>query len=99
MGDSTTLNRFKDILKAKLSEYTSENILNCDETGLMYKLSAKKTYTFSKCDRANGKFSKERITILFAVNRAGELLKPLIVNKYENPGCFKGVDIIKLPAN
>ncbi|KAF9756145.1 Tigger transposable element-derived protein 4 [Nosema granulosis] len=62
----------------------------------MYKQSSRRTYTFSDKDKANGKFSKERITVLFAVGKSGKKLKPLIIGKSKTPRCFKNVDINNL---
>jgi len=59
---------FKESYKSNLNEYESRNVYNCDETGLFWKCSSNRTYTISKEDKASGKFSKDRITILFGVN-------------------------------
>jgi hypothetical protein len=72
--DTNVLIKFSDRLKEKISEYEERNIFNCDETGLMYKQTNKRTYTFTKDENTSGKFSKERITILFCVSKNGERL-------------------------
>ncbi|KAF9761126.1 Tigger transposable element-derived protein 4 [Nosema granulosis] len=91
--DSSILEDFKASLDSKLTVYDDQNIYNYDETGHMYKQSSRRTYTFLDEDKANRKFSKERIIVLFAVSRTEEMLKPLIIGKSKTPRCFKNVDI------
>jgi len=81
-----------------LKEYERKDVYNCDETGLMWKCSSSRTYSISKEDKASGKFSKDRITILFAVSMLGEKLKPLIIGKSKKPHCFKRFNIETLPV-
>jgi len=97
--DFTILHDFSDVLKQKLSEYEDRDVYNCDETGLMFKQSSKRTYTLSDADKANGMFSKERITVLFAVSKTGEKLTPLIIGKSKNPRCFKNLKVENLPCS
>ncbi|KAF9761949.1 Tigger transposable element-derived protein 4 [Nosema granulosis] len=85
LANPSILEDFKASLDSKLAEYDDQNIYNCNETGYMYKQSSRRTYTFSDEDNANGKFSKERITVLFAVSRTGEWLKALIIVKSKTP--------------
>ncbi len=44
-------------------------------------------------DVASGKFSKERITVLFCINLCGEKLPPLVIGKSKKPRSLKNVDI------
>lgn len=102
IGESKTVDEryvlnFKELYIAKLKEYEDRNVYNCDETGLFWKCSLNRTYTISKEDKANGKFSKDRITILLGVNMLGEKLKPLMIGRSKKPRCFKNFDIEKLP--
>ncbi|KAG0422018.1 Tigger transposable element-derived protein 4 [Dictyocoela muelleri] len=64
----------------------------------MYKQANKRTYIFKKDDIANGKFSKERVSILFAVSKAGEKLTPLLIAKSKSPRCFKNIKIDNHPV-
>ena len=64
---------------------------------MFWKCSLNRTYTISKEDKANGKFSKDRITILLEANMLGEKLKPLVIGRLKKPRCFKNFDIEKLP--
>ncbi|KAG0441513.1 Tigger transposable element-derived protein 6 [Dictyocoela muelleri] len=70
----------------KLKEYKPKDIFNCDETGLFWSEMPKKTIKVGKKDIACGKFYKERITILFCVNLAGEKLWPLVIEKSKKQG-------------
>lgn len=102
IGESKTVDEsyilnFKKSYMEKLKEYEDRNVYNCDETGLFWKCSLNRTYTVSKEDKANGKFSKDRITILLGVNMLGEKLKPLMIGRSKKPRCFKNFDIEKLP--
>ena len=77
IGESKTVDdrlfiNFKELYKSKYNEYESRNVYNCDETGLFWKFSSNRTYTISKEDKEIGKFSKDRIIILFGVNMLGE---------------------------
>ena len=41
---------------------------------------------------SGGKQQKDRLTILFCCNSDGsEKLEPVVVGKFKNPRCFKGV--------
>ncbi len=63
---------FKETYSNKLNEYSPNNIYNCDETGLFWRQINKKTIVLNNDDVASGKFSKERITLLFCINLCGE---------------------------
>ena len=42
--------------------------------------------------------SKQRFTIAFMVNAAGEKEKPVVIWKSANPRCFRGFDKCLLPV-
>ncbi|KAG0437264.1 Tigger transposable element-derived protein 6 [Dictyocoela muelleri] len=72
----------------KILFYGAENVFNCDETALFYKLSPSKSLLARV--RKGVKQYKDRVTVLLACNRSGsEKLKPLILGKSKNPRCFK----------
>ncbi|KAG0441672.1 Tigger transposable element-derived protein 6 [Dictyocoela muelleri] len=93
------IENFSEGYQSKLLEYDQNDIFNCDETGIFYKQSHTRTYTMTESDKANGKFSKERINILFSVSRSGEKLKPVVIGKSRRPRCFKNVKNEKLPTH
>ncbi len=84
---------FKKIYQNKLKDYNANNIYNCDETGLFWKQSVNKTIVLNESDKASGKYSKERITILFCVNMIGEKLSSLIIGKAKLPHSYKSKNI------
>ncbi|XP_056649105.1 tigger transposable element-derived protein 4-like [Diorhabda sublineata] len=81
-----------------LRNYSADDILNADETGLFYNCLPDKTFTLKGESCHGGKLSKERITILLGANMSGtEKLPILLIGKSKSPRCFKGVKT--LPVN
>ena len=72
---SDLISNFRDTYVSKLKEYAEKNIFNWYEAALFYKQSSLKTYICSDEDKANGKFSKERLTILLCTSMLGEKTK------------------------
>ncbi|GFT74987.1 tigger transposable element-derived protein 6 [Trichonephila clavipes] len=82
-------NSLSDLIK----EYEPRNIFNTDEIGLFFKCLPEKTFIFKKEKCHGGKHSKERLTVLLAVNRDGsEKITPLVIGKSAKPRCFKGIN-------
>ena len=70
--------------------FPHENIYNCDELGLFFRLKPSRTYTSLKNSCKGGKLRKERITVLMCTNCDGSDKKPLLViGKSDKPQCFK----------
>ncbi|XP_048757081.2 tigger transposable element-derived protein 4-like [Ostrea edulis] len=83
---------WKEKLGHIIKSYQPCDIFNADETGLFYKLLPEKTLQLKGEDCHGGKRSKERLTVMVSSNMDGsEKLKLLVIRKYENPRCFKGV--------
>ncbi|KAG0441534.1 Jerky like protein [Dictyocoela muelleri] len=83
---------FIRIFKGKVYEYGKENVYNCDETGLFYKIAPKKSL-FTKA-RSVIKSFKGRITVMLVCNMTGTpKLKPVIIGKFVNQGLF--MDLIE----
>lgn len=75
-----------------LETYTSDEIYNADETGLFYRCLPNKTLDFKNTDCHGGKESKERLTVLLAVNMSGSVKHvPCVIGKSLKPRCFKNV--------
>lgn len=72
---------------------TGEQIYNCDETGLNYRMLPAKSLALKSEKSSPGyKKSKERITILACSNATGEhKVKLAIIGKAKKPRCFKHV--------
>ena len=85
-----------DWLKNKLpnlvKNYKACDIFNAVETGLFYKLMPNKTLQL-KCEKCHGgRISKERLTVPATSKMNGsEKIKLLVIRKFQNPRCFKGV--------
>lgn len=75
-----------------LKNYEPRNVFNIDETALFFKCLPDKPFTFKKEKCHGGKHSKDKLTILLAVNMDGsEKLTPLLIGKAAKPRCFKGI--------
>lgn len=72
-------------------ELTPDQIYNCDESGLFFRLLPDKTLVSSRESSAPGrKISKERVTFLACMNASGtHKLKLLVIGKSKNPRAFK----------
>lgn len=87
----------RENLRQILKEYSPEDIFNCDETGLFWKM--KPCRTISNEQISGKKQSKDRVTILLTCNATGsEKLTPLFIHKYENPRVIKNIDKRTLPV-
>ncbi|GFV57194.1 tigger transposable element-derived protein 4 [Trichonephila clavipes] len=91
--DINVCSKWQNSLLYLIKEYEPRNIFNTDETGLFFKCLPEKTFTFKKEKCHGGKHSKERLTILLAVNMDGsEKITPLVIRKSAKPRCFKGIN-------
>lgn len=92
------LDEMRDKLRETLKDYDPENIFNCDETGLFWKM--KPSRTISNGPVSGTKQSKDRVTVLLTCNSTGtEKLCPLFIHKYENPRPLKNVNKKTLPVD
>ncbi|GFY15329.1 tigger transposable element-derived protein 6 [Trichonephila clavipes] len=93
LGIEFSASEWQNSLSDLIKEYEPRNIFNTDETGLFFKCLPEKTFTFKKEKCHGGKHSKERLTILLAVNMDGsEKITPLVIGKSAKPRCFKGIN-------
>jgi hypothetical protein len=75
-----------------LREYGPDNVFNLDEFALFFKATPDKTMELKGKSCADGKFSKERLSVLAGANMTGKEKTPLlIIGKSLHPRCFKGV--------
>lgn len=78
--------KLKDVLK----NYRKEDIFNCDETGLYWKMEPNRG--LSTTPISGLKLNKERVTVLLTCNATGtEKLIPLFIHKCENPRPLRGI--------
>ena len=84
----------------KTSNYSLDQIFNCDETGLYYKLLPQKTPASHLEKSADGrKGQKERITINACSNASGTIKLPLLmIGKAKKPRCFKHISLDSMPV-
>ncbi|KAG0438324.1 Tigger transposable element-derived protein 6 [Dictyocoela muelleri] len=94
--DSNVIEDFKDHYAEKIRSYRPEDIYNCDETGLFYKCTPTRSLCHVKEVQASGKYSKERVTLLFCVSLSGEKCNPLLIGKAKTPRGFKNLDFNRL---
>lgn len=98
-ADKIMADQFVEQFPAKfLSEYSLQQIINVDETGLMWKRMPRRTFIAQFMKSVPGsKACKERLTLLLGGNANGTLkLKPFLIHTSENPRTFKYVDKNKL---
>ena len=81
----------RDALPTILQEYDSENVYNCDETGLLYRALPTGTLT-QKTEKVSGeKKAMDRISVMLCCNMAGSnKLTPLVIGHSRKPRCFRG---------
>lgn len=90
--------KFLDLVETE--SLTDDQIFNCDETGLNYKLLPSKSLASRTEAAAPGyKRSKERLTILACSNASATLKMDLVlVGKSKNPRAFKNISKSALPV-
>ena len=72
---------------------------NIDETGCFWKTLPDKGFAQKTKQCKGGKKCKQRVTVAFVVNAAGESeTQPIVIGSSENPRCFKGINKSKLPV-
>ena len=93
-----TVTSWKERLPEIVSGYAKRNIFNWDEAGCFWR--ALPTRGFGRRGKKckGGKKSKQRFTIAFLVNAAGEKETPIVIWKSARPRCFKNFDINSLPV-
>ena len=81
-------------------QLTLNQIFNCDETGLNFRLLPDKTLAASFEHFADGrKLSKERVTVNACANATGTIKLPLqVIGKAKRPRCFRGLRMDLLPV-
>ena len=72
-----------------INNYDSNEIYNCDETGMFWRLLPNKTFSFEKDSRKGIKKSHDRVTVLLITNWNGNDKDIFIIGKSQNPICFR----------
>ena len=101
-SDTSFVGPFREKLQKLMKDeaLTLEQVYNCDETGLFYKMLLNKTLVARNEKHALGcKLQKDRVTLLACSNATGSHKLPLaVIGKYANPHCFKNVNKSFLPT-
>ncbi|GFT96729.1 tigger transposable element-derived protein 6 [Trichonephila clavipes] len=91
--DINVCSEWQNSLSDLIKEFQPRNIFNTDDTGLFFKCLPEKTFAFKKEKYHGEKHSKERLTVLLAVNMDGsEKITPLVIGNSAKPRCFKGIN-------
>ena len=87
-----TIEAWLERLPSILRGYSPDDIWNQDETGCFYRALPEKSLAEKKKQCHGGKKAKQRLTISFFVNAAGEKEVPVVIGKAAKPRCFKGLN-------
>ena len=96
-ADEEAAQAYPEELKKMLEDggFLPEQVYNCDETGLYFKMLPDKTLAQKTDDNKTLGFKqcKNRLTALLCCNSTGShKLQPLIIGKFENPRCLHHVN-------
>ena len=101
-SDTTEAEPFKEQLQQLMERenLTFNNLYNCDETGLIYRMLPEKILTIRSEKNAEGmKKQKDHIILMACSNSTGSHKLPLMfIGKAANPRCFKNVNKAALPV-
>ena len=92
-------NEIKDLMEGE--RLTLDQVFNCDETGLYWRLLPGKTLADGNEKEAkNFKSSKDRVTLMATANASGDFRLPLVfIHKSAKPRCFANVTVSALPCH
>ena len=97
--NSGTVDTWKQPLNTIIDGHSPEDIFNCDETGLFYKVLPTKSLVEKNKICSGTKETKDRLTILLCANMSDtEKLELSMIVKSQNPRCFKHMDFSQMPA-
>ncbi|CAF1143326.1 unnamed protein product [Adineta steineri] len=97
--NNETVDDWTSRLPVILENYDAQNVYNCDETGLFFKLMPDRTFVIKQDDCRGGKRAKDRYTVLLCTNWTGShKLKPLVIGRSARARCFKGLNLKALPV-
>ena len=85
-------------LQEELAAYNPDDIFNCDETALFFRMLPNQTLA-TKAVRGQ-KMDKERVTVLLGCNATGtEKLKPFVIGKSTRPRALRGFNMDALSVH
>ena len=85
--------------QAMTEGYSANQIFNCDETGLYFKMLPGRTLASVHNQPDGTKKAKDRVTINACANASGTIKLPLLlIGKAKNPRCFRTINKEALPV-
>ena len=82
--------KFKELIEEGC--FVSQQVFNCDETGLFWKRMPRRTYTMKDTTLPGHKLMKDQLTLLLCANASGDCkVKPLLIYHSQNPRAFKNI--------
>lgn len=97
--DETVRRWITEQLPKILHGWEPNQVYNCDESGLFFKMLPNRTLATKGEEVHGSKKSKERVTLMFCANADGtDKWKLTMIGKSRNPRCFKGIDQRHLPV-
>ena len=92
------INKLKAFLSA--NSFSTEQIYNCNETGLLWRGILNKTLDNQNMKPSGLKASKERVTLLLCANAKGTHRLPLLfIHNAAKPRCLKNNNMNNLPVH
>jgi hypothetical protein len=92
------LPQYRVELQDLLAGWDLNNVYNCDETALYWRLEPSKT--LARRPLSGTKRSKDRVTVLLACNATGtSKLVPVFIHKFKNPRCMQNIKKNDLPVH
>lgn len=92
------LPQYRIDLQNLLAGWDLDNVYNCDETALYWKLEPSKT--LARRPLSGTKKAKDRVTVLLACNATGtSKLKPVFIHKFKTPRCMRNIRYDDLPVH
>jgi hypothetical protein len=81
-----------------LQKFCPDNIYNADKTDLFYCVKPDGSLSYKHATLSGSQKTMDRVTVLCCSNRSGtDTQKFLVIEKRDNPRCFKGNSTEKLP--
>jgi hypothetical protein len=91
------LPQYRETLRDLLKNYSPDDIYNCDETGLYWKMEPSKT--LSSHPTSGTKKPKDRVTVMLTCNATGtDKLVPVFIHRYKTPRCMRNIKKDSLPV-
>lgn len=98
-ADHVSAKSYADDFKNIIEGYSLDQVFNCDETGLYYKMLPGRTLTTVHNEPMGTKKAKDRVTINACSNASGSIKLPLLlIGKSKKPRCFAGINMSALPV-